>query len=227
MKNTLLFVIASAVLIYGAWWQYQLVQNMQPVETPEATQASPANVPLQETPPATTDHEDPELQSLLDEEKKSLQETEQLLALADKADLDPPLPATQSAPLWQALPEEGTRDHSLPVSLNRDAITALSPGDPLQLPAINGQSLSGTVTGKSISASGNLTLKGQLQAWSETYPVIITQGKKHTFATIATPDGIYELQARGEQGTLLSSVSFNRLIDPTKSDVIAPPANTP
>lgn len=223
MKNTFLFVIATAILIYGAWWQYQLVQNMKPVEVTTPAPPPPAD-PKASASPTHNDvsaslptPQNAEEQRLIEDEQKSREDTEKMLAL-DVDEFDP-------GPLWKTLPEPGSNDGSMLVTLNRSAIAGLVPGDPLPLPDIEGQHWQATVTGRDSSPGGNLILKGQLQAWSENYPVTITQGEQHTYATIATPKGMYELEAKGNRGKLRSTSSYDKLIDPEKTDVLPAPSH--
>ncbi len=214
--------MATVILIYGAWWQYQLVQNLQPVEpqnAPDSGEQKPIT-PLPENHTLLIDDESSEnlpadLQAAIQTQQRSERETQKYLALVPEPRI--PLP-----PLW-VTSENYSADGIIPITFHRATLQSLRLGDTLPLPTINGQQLDATITEKSTSSRNNLTLKATISAWSETYPVIITQGKTHTFATIATPQGIYELEAKGSAGTLRSSLVFNKLIDPEKPDTLEAP----
>jgi flagellar basal body-associated protein FliL len=75
----------------------------------------------------------------------------------------------------------------------------------------------------STSVSGNRSLMGQIEGdWPNLYKILITVGKNQTFATLNTPKGRYQMEARGSIGKIISAVAIDANLDFTKPDYRIP-----
>jgi hypothetical protein len=149
--------------------------------------------------------------------------------------LDPPRrPAPAGEPLWQSVPDgEHTfafpqarhveRGH--PVRYDRNRVAKLEIGDALAI-VIPGQGrLEFNVDRVRGHANGDQSVHGHLVGHDhDDYRVTLTQGATRTFANVQTPQGIFLLEAEGEQGWVFAD-TLDELIDHSKSDALFPRRN--
>jgi hypothetical protein len=122
------------------------------------------------------------------------------------------LPTPRVAPpLWRAAEGEAPALASLVngfvretehVTIRRDALGELEFGSlvPIELPG--GERYFARVERLIAHDTGDRSWSGHLDGYGLQFPVIYTQGDVATFGTIATPKGLYALEANGEDGVL-------------------------
>lgn len=203
MRNTLLFVIATLLLLAGAWWQYQLVQNLT---SPLPVEPAPSQQPKSDE--SIQKRTLPELS-----EEQSAFKTEQQ-DVVDIVGFDPENPDTQ--PAW-------TLADSNDIQLNRPALENLHIGDLISLPMPDGETYTAIVQQRKHSKSGTLHLKGQLEAYGEQFPVLLAQSGQKIFGTISTPSGIYELDTKGGVTTLTATAKLQKMYPAHNSDMMPTP----
>ena len=72
-----------------------------------------------------------------------------------------------------------------------------------------------------VSQSGNRSLSGFIDGQS-IYRFLITVGSKQTFATLKTPGGQYQMEARDGIGRLIPTAAIKAKLDYTKPDYVIP-----
>ena len=110
-------------------------------------------------------------------------------------------------------------EDAVPIGINYDSLLNLSVGDEIivEIPQLNSQMtvvlekikthISGikTITATSLNNSANL---------------LVTIGKKNTFANISTPRGSYEFVGNTTHGWLMPSANMDQHVDYTKPDYV-------
>jgi len=131
-------------------------------------------------------------------------------------------------PTWQTVPES-----SVPTDFRRPTIDnvaylavggmdGLVAGDTLSIviPQEN-KTYTVDISDVSVSQSGNRSLAGYVDGQA-IYRFLITVGSKQTFATLNTPGGHYQMEARGGIGRLIPTAAIKAKLDYTKPDYVIP-----
>jgi hypothetical protein len=131
-------------------------------------------------------------------------------------------------PTWQTVPES-----SVPTDFRRPTIDnvaylevggmdGLVAGDTLTIviPQEN-KTYTVSISDASVSQSGNRSLAGFLEGQA-IYRFLITVGSKQTFATLNTPGGQYQMEARDGIGRLIPTAAIKAKLDYTKPDYVIP-----
>lgn len=107
------------------------------------------------------------------------------------------------------------------VELDRAGISELEIGSlvPLDLP--DGQHLLARVETLELSEDGDRGWSGHVEGYGNRYPVVFTQGDEACFGTIATPTGLYGLEARGDEAVLFRD-EREGLQDPSRECFLLP-----
>ena len=112
------------------------------------------------------------------------------------------------------------------IAFDTTILKNLEPNDEIVLPPIEGQSYTLRITKKRVHNNGNIILKASLQNNSEEYTTTITHGKKLSYATISTPEGIYQIEAMAGEGYLYAVRDIDHaLVNYNQSDMIFPKAS--
>lgn len=88
------------------------------------------------------------------------------------------------------------------VRIDREAIQSLEVGSLVALELPDGQHLLARVQDLVLHENGDRSWSGHLDGFGTRYPVVYTQGEIATFGTIATPTGLFALEALGEEAVL-------------------------
>ena len=141
-------------------------------------------------------------------------------------------PATQ--PLWQTAGNKSGAP-SIPLS---DRITAYqiievetNPatypliGQQITLPLLNGNNVSAKVESIQVHPNGDYSLRGHVNGYGNEYPITMTYGEQHVFATITTPEGSYSMESLNGLGWLYKNPAEPELTTPGNNDFVEPPKN--
>lgn len=113
--------------------------------------------------------------------------------------------------LWHAAdgpaPEFAGTQHGLVhdlrhVRIDREAIQSLEIGSLVAIELPDGQHVLARVQDLVLHDNGDRSWSGHLDGYGTRYPVVYTQGELATFGTIATPNGLFALEALGEEAVL-------------------------
>ena len=139
-----------------------------------------------------------------------------------------PAPLIDPSPSWQVISESGVPEDFRRPNIDDVAYLAIAgmaglyEGDALDI-VIPQEDVDYTayVTEVTVSPSGNRSVSGIINN-REMYRFVITVGQKRTFATLNTPGGRYQMEARNGIGRLIPAASIKTKLDYTKPDYIIP-----
>lgn len=97
---------------------------------------------------------------------------------------------------------EGFVTHKKRVRIERDALSSLDVGARIAFELPDGARHVARVESLTVHDNGDRTWSGHLVGSGVDHPVVYTQGELWTFATLVTPQGLYALEAEGEEGVL-------------------------
>ena len=127
---------------------------------------------------------------------------------------------------WADLPEhrvDGSLIDSRPVTIDRRSLTSLQVGDRVEL---NIPQLSARYAARIDQivehGNGDLSWHGHLTEYEGPYAVIMTMGDSASFATIATPEGTFMLEAADSSGWMVAMADLDNLIDTNLQDYQVP-----
>ncbi len=127
---------------------------------------------------------------------------------------DDPAPATPGT-------EHGHVGLRRAVRVAEDSLGALRVGDRVTLDLPTGSSFVAEVGRVDVSAEGDRTWSGHLEGHGRRFPVTFTQGDVAAFATIASPEGLFSLEAFEGEGAIYYD-DRERLQDPRLSCAVLP-----
>jgi hypothetical protein len=106
------------------------------------------------------------------------------------------------------------------VLLDRQQIIAAGPGSKLALfiPQLS-SFLPGAVEHVKKSPSGNLSVRGHING-DRRFGFVLTLGRESTFATIGTPQGIFNLTGNAEVAWIVAQRELDHQIDPSQPDFV-------
>lgn len=112
---------------------------------------------------------------------------------------------------------------SKPVKINRRQLKDLQVGDTVELniPQLSTRYVA-TIDDIVEHGNGDLSWRGHLTEYEDPYAVIITMGKSAHFATIATPEGAFLLEAADGSGWMVALEDLENLIDTNLQDYQIP-----
>jgi len=128
--------------------------------------------------------------------------------------LDPalPQPAASTAPVfWHAIDGpaptlagmvNGLVRDAQHLRLDLEAIRAIDVGSLVSIELPGGEHYQALVQEVLVHENGDRSWSGHLEGFGTRFPVVYTQGDSATFGTIATPIGLYSLEALGEDAVL-------------------------
>lgn len=109
------------------------------------------------------------------------------------------------------------------INIPKSSIKNLKIGDIVYLPNMGDGEFNAQITSKKIHKSGTVTVTGYLLDDGGDYSVVLTEGKNMSFGTITTPNGDFEIEARGGKGYIYSAEAINSaMIDYSKDDTLIP-----
>lgn len=112
------------------------------------------------------------------------------------------------------------------VAFDPEQLAQLQIGDTIHLPIIEGTEHTLNITQKTLHANGSVTLRASIANEEESYTSTLTQGKQLSYATIATPNGLFQLEAIEGEGYLYSMNAIdNAWINYQQSDMLFPKAS--
>jgi len=142
-------------------------------------------------------------------------------------------PPTQTHILYETLPLEEAKmitkekRHIEPVTamrLNTDTFSSLQTGDNLTLPDIDGIDYTLTVIDVQTYDNGATSTTAKYEDEGVTYTTTITHSANETFITLATAQGMYEIEAEQGTGYVYDSSHIRKQLQrPGKNDVIVLP----
>jgi len=110
------------------------------------------------------------------------------------------------------------------IAFNRDQIAQLRKDAHFNIPIPQLDSQFEAVVNEVVThPNGDKTVRAQLTQTDEDYSVTITQGEDATYATIGTPEGVYVLEAQGENGWITSRTAMRGNHNFGVTDAVAPP----
>lgn len=112
---------------------------------------------------------------------------------------------------------------SKPVKINREQFKKLQVGDQVELniPQLTTR-YAASIDDIVEHSNGDLSWRGHLTDFEDPYAVIVTMGKSSYFATIATPEGAFLLEAADNSGWMLALADLEGLIDTNLQDYQIP-----
>jgi len=110
------------------------------------------------------------------------------------------------------------------ITLNTDTFSSLQTGDTLTLPDIDGIDYTLTVVDVQTYDNGATSTTAKYEDEGVTYTSTITHSANETFITLATAQGMYEIEAEQGTGYVYDSSHIRKQMQrPDKSDVIVLP----
>ena len=162
------------------------------------------------------------------EQQADEQQSKEVIEQAALRNTAVPASLAPRTPTWQTLLER-----SVPTDFRRPTIdhvaylevggmNGLVAGDTLTI-AIPQEDKTYTVniSDVSVSQAGNRSLAGFIEGQA-IYRFLITVGSKQTFATLNTPGGQYQMEARDGIGRLIPTAAIKAKLDYTKPDFLIP-----
>lgn len=109
------------------------------------------------------------------------------------------------------------------VTLNRALLLNLSRGESLEIvvPHLRDPVLNATIEQATILPSGAHSLRGQIIG-GRNHGLVITLGENSSFATIGTPQGLYNLVGDGNLAWVYPERELKARIDPAQADFVIP-----
>ncbi len=105
--------------------------------------------------------------------------------------------------------------------MKKDTIKEIEIGDTILLPSIEGNVYELTITNKTVSARGNISIDGEFSENGIRYSSILTEGSSTAFISMNTPEGTYEIEVFNGIGYIyISSDIEKEKIDHSQSDAI-------
>ncbi len=115
----------------------------------------------------------------------------------------------------------------LSLRLDPQRLKQLPIGAIIKLPDIGSHTYWAKVSQKKSNPDGSLSLIATLEDEYDPYTIIITVGETHTFGSLYTPEGGFELIAKKEQAQLFSIEAIdNNWITYEQSDTLLPPKHS-
>jgi hypothetical protein len=109
------------------------------------------------------------------------------------------------------------------IALAQGVISKLKVGDTISLPYMGNGEFDAKITKKTTHKNGSVTVTGNLVDTGNQYAVVLTEGKKMSFATVTTPNGSYEIETRNGVGYVYATDDIDKKwIDHSKEDVLIP-----
>lgn len=141
-------------------------------------------------------------------------------------------PATK--PLWQTagnksgtpsipLSDKITDYQLIEVETNPAAYPLI--GQQITLPLLNGNKVSAKVETIQVHPNGDYSVRGHVNGYGDDYPITMTYGEQHVFATITTPEGSYSMESLNGLGWLYKNPAEPELTTPGNNDFVEPPKN--
>ena len=110
------------------------------------------------------------------------------------------------------------------ISLNTDTFTNMQKGDTLTLPDIEGLDYTLTVVDVQTYENGATSTTAKYEDEGVTYTTTITHSENETFITLATAQGIYEIEAEAGTGYVYNSSDIRKQLQrPHGNDVVILP----
>ena len=130
-------------------------------------------------------------------------------------------------PLYEAQLSTTQKRHIKPLSairLNTDTFTDMQKGDTLTLPDIEGLDYTLTVVDVETYENGATSTTAKYEDEGVTYTTTITHSEKETFITLATAQGLYEIETEAGTGYVYSSSDIRKQLQkPQGNDVVILP----
>lgn len=143
------------------------------------------------------------------------------------------IPSTQMHVLYKTLPLEEAKlitkekRHIQPITaiaLNKDTFSNLKTGDTLTLPDIDGIDYTLNVIDLQTHKNGATSTTAQYEDEGVTYTTTITHSENETFITLATAQGMYEIETSQGVGYVYESSQIRKQLQHSrKNDVIVLP----
>lgn len=164
---------------------------------------------------------------------KTLVAVEELLrqtdAALEEADVEIQSDELTQAAAWQ-FPEEAYLTPDLPLN---DAVVSKAvvifdheqtdypePGGQIELPMLNGESVTADVKHAVVTPSGDYSWSGHLAGHGTDYPITMTYGETSAFSMITTPQGSYTMETINGVGWLYKNPSELELSEPGSEHAI-------
>jgi hypothetical protein len=96
-------------------------------------------------------------------------------------------------------------------------------GQQINLSLLNGNKVSAKVEAIQVHPNGDYSLRGHLTGYGNDYPITMTYGEQHVFATITTPEGSYSMESLNGLGWLYKNPAEPELTTPGNNDFVEPP----
>jgi len=166
-------------------------------------------------------------------ERDVLRNAEAVLAELERLELaDQPVIETQSP--WALASAGDSLDPSIPLNSQIREYEAVkqsesffpAPGDKVQMPLPDGDTVSVLVAEQRVSSNGDLSWSGYLEGHADDYPVVVTVGSNSSFATITSPNGSYSMESVNGTGWVYKNPSVPELAEPDARDYLVPQVAT-
>jgi len=109
------------------------------------------------------------------------------------------------------------------INIPKKSIKNLKIGDIVYLPNMGDGEFNAQIISKKIHKSGTVTVIGHLLDDGGDYSVVLTEGRNMSFGTITTPNGAFEIEARGGKGYIYSTEEIDSaMVDYSKDDTLIP-----
>lgn len=98
-------------------------------------------------------------------------------------------------------------------------------GQQISLPLLNGNKVSAKIETIQVHTNGDYSVRGHIDGYGNDYPITMTYGEQHVFATITTPEGSYSMESLNGLGWLYKNPAEPELTMPGNNDFVEPPKN--
>lgn len=107
-----------------------------------------------------------------------------------------------------------------PVSYNPEKALDIAVGEIISIALPGAKEYPVIVTTVKTSRNGETSWNGYLVEYQKDYPVTFTLGQHASFATVATPDGLYAMEAVNGNGWVYKTPDLVDLVDPDQPDYL-------
>lgn len=210
MKYIISTILVLALLIMGYFWENNTpenIKNISPVHTPTVVTETPIEKQIKSAHPDTHF-----IMAETGEEKETHEVEPHRYEPFSEEDIDDTKLILK--PMQNIEPVSAIR-------MEEPIIKNAKVGDILVLPSIDGVTYELTVTHRTVSKNGNVSIHGTFEENGVNYHSMVTEGGNMTLISFSTPTGSYEAELKKGLGYVYASADIeNENIDYSQSDVI-------
>lgn len=105
-----------------------------------------------------------------------------------------------------------------PINIDKENAANVAVGEIVTLSLPGAEEYLVVVAAVNINTNGETSWSGYLAEYADDYPVTFTLGEYASFATVATPEGLYSMETVGNSGWVYKTPDMSDLVDPNQPD---------